>query len=89
MYYVKLLQMYVVYGNCIRYSHITSSYVFYTLYVYIYIFFFCSLYYHFFLFWWIKAVCVKCAASGSLETEDPKIATWAPLHNFVGLYLRN
>jgi len=46
MYYVKLLQMYVVYGNCIRYSHVTSSYVFCTLYVYIYFFFF-SLYYHF------------------------------------------
>jgi len=35
----------------------------------------------------------KCAARGSLETQDPKnhqkLATWAPSHNFVGLYLRN
>ena len=36
---------------------------------------------------------MKCAASGSLEIQDakmmPKIAIWAPSHNFVGLYLRN
>jgi len=28
-------------------------------------------------------------ARGSLQMQDPKIAIWAPLHNFVGLYLRN
>jgi len=31
---------------------------------------------------------LKCAARGSLEMQDPKkspkIAIWAPLHNFVG-----
>ena len=36
---------------------------------------------------------LKCAASGSLKMQDPKkspkIAIWAPSHNFVGLYLRN
>jgi len=36
---------------------------------------------------------VKPAASGSLKTQDakksPKIAIWAPSHNFVGLYLCN
>jgi len=36
---------------------------------------------------------LKPAASGSLKTQDakksPKIAIWAPSHNFVGLYLCN
>jgi len=36
---------------------------------------------------------LKRAARGSLEIQDPKtspkIAIWAPSHNFVGLYLRN
>jgi len=36
---------------------------------------------------------LKHAARGSLEMQDakksPKIAIWTPLHNFVGLYLRN
>jgi len=36
---------------------------------------------------------MKCAASGSLEMQDPKnrqkLAIWAPLQNFVRLYLRN
>jgi len=36
---------------------------------------------------------LKPAARGSLEMQDakksPKIAIWAPSHNFVGLYLRN
>ena len=36
---------------------------------------------------------LKRAARGSLEIQDakksPKIAIWAPLHNIVGLYLRN
>jgi len=36
---------------------------------------------------------LKPAAGGSLEMQDakksPKIAIWAPSHNFVGLYLRN
>jgi len=36
---------------------------------------------------------LKCAAHGSLEMQDPKnshkFTIWAPLHNFVGLYLRN
>ena len=36
---------------------------------------------------------LKCAARGSLQMQDPKkspkIAIWAPSHNFVGLYLRN
>ena len=36
---------------------------------------------------------LKPAARGSLKTQDakksPKIAIWAPLHKFVGLYLRN
>jgi len=36
---------------------------------------------------------LKCAARGSLQIQDakksPKIAIWAPLHNFDGLYLRN
>jgi len=36
---------------------------------------------------------LKGAARGSLQMQDPKkspkIAIWAPSHNFVGLYLRN
>jgi len=36
---------------------------------------------------------LKCAALVSLKIEDAKksskIAIWAPLHNFVGQYLRN
>jgi len=36
---------------------------------------------------------LKRAARDSLEMQDaketPNIAIWAPLHNFVGLYLRN
>jgi len=36
---------------------------------------------------------LKPAARGSLKTQDakkwPKIAIWAPSHNFVELYLRN
>jgi len=36
---------------------------------------------------------LKRAAPGSLKIQDakmlPKIAIWAPSHNFVGLYLRN
>jgi len=36
---------------------------------------------------------LKCAARGSLKIQDakksPKIAIWAPLHNFVRLYLCN
>jgi len=36
---------------------------------------------------------LKPSARGSLKTQDakksPKIAIWAPPHNFVGLYLRN
>jgi len=36
---------------------------------------------------------LKRAACSSLEMQDakksPKIAIWAPTHNFVGLYLRN
>jgi len=36
---------------------------------------------------------LKRAARGSLEMQDakksPKIAIWAPSHNFVGLCLRN
>jgi len=36
---------------------------------------------------------LKCAARGSLKIQDakksPKIAIWAPSHNFVGLYLLN
>jgi len=36
---------------------------------------------------------LKRAACGSLQMQDPKkspkIAIWAPSHNFVGLYLRN
>jgi len=36
---------------------------------------------------------LKCAAGGSLQIQDakksPKIAIWAPSHNFDGLYLRN
>jgi len=36
---------------------------------------------------------LKPAARGSLKTQDakksPKIAIWAPSHNFIGLYLRN
>jgi len=36
---------------------------------------------------------LKGAARGSLQMQDakksPKIAIWAPIHNFVGLYLRN
>ena len=37
----------------------------------------------------IQNACLKCAAWGSLEIQDAKIAICAPLHNFVGLYLRN
>ena len=41
----------------------------------------------------ILNACLKCAARGSLKIPDakksPKIAIWAPSHNFVGLYLRN
>jgi len=41
----------------------------------------------------IENACLKCAASGLLQMQDPKkspkIAIWAPSHNFVGLYLRN
>ena len=37
--------------------------------------------------------CLKCAARGSLKIQNakimPKIAICTPLHNFVGLYLRN
>jgi len=36
---------------------------------------------------------LKLVARGSLKIQDakksPKIAIWAPSHNFVGLYLRN
>jgi len=35
---------------------------------------------------------LKHAASGSLKIQDaktPKIAIWAPSHNFIRLYLRN
>jgi len=36
---------------------------------------------------------LKCAAHGSLKIQDakksPEISIWAPLHNFVRLYLRN
>jgi len=36
---------------------------------------------------------LKCAACGSLQIQDakksPKIAIWAPSHNFVRLYLCN
>ena len=36
---------------------------------------------------------LKLAARGSLEMQDakksPKIAIWAPSHNFLGLYLCN
>jgi len=32
---------------------------------------------------------LKCAARGSLKMQDAKIAIWAPLQNFVWLYLRN
>ena len=36
---------------------------------------------------------LKCAACGSLQMQDPKkspkVAIWAPSHNFVGLYLCN
>jgi len=31
---------------------------------------------------------VKRAARGSLKIQGAKIAIWASLHNFVGLYLR-
>jgi len=41
----------------------------------------------------IKNAGLKCAARGSLEIQDAKmtqkIAICAPLHNFVGLNLRN
>ena len=41
----------------------------------------------------IQNVGLKCAARGSLQIQDAKksskIAIWAPLHNFDGLYLRN
>jgi len=39
--------MSVVCGKRIRYYHVMSSYVFYTLYLYIFIYYICSLYYHF------------------------------------------
>ena len=32
---------------------------------------------------------LKCAARGSLEIQDAKMAILAPSHKFVGLYLRN
>jgi len=36
---------------------------------------------------------MKRAVRGSLKMQNarksPKIAIWAPLHNFVGLYFRN
>jgi len=32
---------------------------------------------------------LKCAACGSPEIQDTKIAICTPSHNFVGLYLRN
>jgi len=36
---------------------------------------------------------LKGAARGSLQMQDPKkfpkVAIWAPSHNFVALYLRN
>ena len=39
----------------------------------------------------IQNACLKCAARGSLKIQDAnsrqKFATWAPSHNFVGLYL--
>ena len=42
---------------------------------------------------WIYNAGLKCAARGSLQIQDakksPKIAIWAPSHNFDGLYLRN
>jgi len=42
---------------------------------------------------WISNAGLKCAARGSLKIQDakksPKIAIWAPSHNFVGLYLCN
>jgi len=41
----------------------------------------------------IKNAGMKYAARGSLKMQDakksPKIAIWAPSHNFVGLYLRH
>jgi len=41
----------------------------------------------------IKNAGLKGAARGSLQMQDPKkspkIAIWAPSHNFVRLYLRN
>jgi len=41
----------------------------------------------------ISDVGLKPAALGSLKTQDakksPKIAIWAPSHNFIGLYLCN
>jgi len=41
----------------------------------------------------IYNACLKCAARGSLEMQEPKnrqkFAIWAPSHNFVGLYLCN
>jgi len=41
----------------------------------------------------ISDACLKRAARGSLEIQDPKkslkIVIWAPSHNFVGLYLHN
>ena len=40
----------------------------------------------------IRNAGLKGAARGSLQMQDPKkspkIAIWAPSHNFVGLYLR-
>jgi len=41
----------------------------------------------------ISGAGLKRAARGSLKTQDakksPKIASWAPSHKFVGLYLHN
>jgi len=41
----------------------------------------------------IQNACLKCAAGGSLKMQDAKmtqkLTIWAPLHNFVGLYLCN
>jgi len=41
----------------------------------------------------ILTACLKYAAYGSLEMQDPKnrqkCAIWAPSHNFVGRYLRH
>jgi len=37
----------------------------------------------------IENACLKCAARGSMEIQDAKIAENSPSHNFVGLCLRN